>query len=97
MGSIIENDAEEEQTESENFEENSEDDFKYEELKREVRRKYRAVEKQIIRRYFEGEDPDFVAIIDGKIYRNPGGNLGDKTKKKGRRNSESSDSGANIM
>src|SRR6266536_3125915 len=97
MGSITENDAEEEWIELENSEEDSEDDFEYEELKREIRRKYRVIEKQVMRRYLEGEDPDFVAIINGKIYRNPRGNLGGKTRKRGRRNSGFSDSGADII
>ena len=97
MRNTTKSDTKKEWTGSENSKKDSEDDFKYEELKREVRRKYRAVEKQIIRRYFEGEDPDFVAIIDGKIYRNPGGNLGGKIRKRRYRNSGSSDSGANII
>ncbi len=97
MGSIIENDAEEEWIELENFKKDSEDDFKYEELKREVRRKYRAIKKQVMRRYLEGEDPDFMVIINGKIYGNPGGNLDDKIRKRGYRNSGSSDSGADII
>ena len=50
-----------------------------------------------MRRYFEGEDPDFVAIINSKIYGNPGGNLGGKTRKRGRRNSGFSDSGTNTI
>ncbi len=97
MGSITENDTKEEQTKSENSKEDSEDNFEYEELKREVRRKHRVVEKQVMRRYLKGEDPDFVAIINSKIYRNPGGNLGGKTRKRGRRNSGSSDSGADVI
>ena len=97
IGSITENNTEEEWTGLENFEEDFEDNFKYEELKREVRRKYRAIEKQVMRRYLKGKDPDFVAIINSKIYRNPGGNLDGKTRKRGRRNSGSSDSGANII
>ena len=97
MGNIIENDAEEEQIESENSKKNSENDFKYEKLKKEIRRKYRAAEKQAMRRYFEKEDPDFVVIINDKIYRNPGGNLGGKIRKRGRRNSGFSDLSTNIM
>ena len=50
-----------------------------------------------MRRYFEGEDPDFVAIINSKIYGNPGGNLGGKTRKRERKNSGFSDSGADVM
>jgi len=46
-----------------------------------------------MRRYFEGEDPDYVAIIDGKIYGNPGG----KIRKRRRRSSGFSDSGADVM
>ncbi len=46
-----------------------------------------------MRRYLEGEDPDYVVIIDGKIY----GNLGSKIRKRRCRSSESSDSGADIM
>ncbi len=42
MRNTTESDVEGEQTELENFEEDSEDDFEYEELKRQVRRKYRA-------------------------------------------------------
>ena len=93
MRNITENDVEGEQIESENSEKDSEDDFEYEELKRQVRRKYRAAEKQIMRRYFEGEDPDYVAIIDGKIY----GNSGDKIRKRRCRSFGFSDSGADVM
>ncbi len=50
-----------------------------------------------MRRYLKGKDPDFVAIINDKIYGNPGGNLGGKIRKRRRRNSGSSDSGADIM
>jgi len=50
-----------------------------------------------MRKYLKGEDPDFVAIINSKIYGNPGGNLGGKIRKRGRRNSESSDSGADVI
>ncbi len=45
MGSIIENDAKEKWIGLENFKEDSEDDFEYKELKRQVRRKYRVIEK----------------------------------------------------
>ncbi len=93
MRNTTESDVEGEWTGLENSEEDSEDDFEYEELKRQVRRKYRAVEKQVMRRYFEGEDPDYVAIIDGKIYGNPGG----KIRKRRRRSSGFSDSGADVM
>ena len=50
-----------------------------------------------MRRYLEEENPDYIAIINNKIYRNPGGNLGGKTRKRGRRNSGSSDSGADTI
>ncbi len=50
-----------------------------------------------MRRYLKKEDPDFIAIINNKTYRNPGGNLDSKTRKRGRKNSESSDSGANTI
>ena len=46
-----------------------------------------------MRRYLEGEDPDYVAIIDGKIY----GNLESKIRKRRRRSSGFSDSGADVM
>ncbi len=46
-----------------------------------------------MRRYLKGEDPDYVAIINNKIY----GNSGDKIKKRRRRSSGFSDSGADIM
>jgi len=46
-----------------------------------------------MRRYFEGEDPDYVAIIDGKIY----GNSGDKIRKRRCRSFGFSDSGADVM
>ncbi len=46
-----------------------------------------------MRRYFEGKDPDYITIINGKIYRNPGG----KIKKRRRRSSGFSDSGVNII
>ena len=36
-----------------------------------------------MRRYLKGEDPDYMAIIDNKTYKNPGGNLSSKIKKKG--------------
>ncbi len=93
MRNITESDAEGEQTGLENFEEDSEDDFEYEELKRQVRRKYRVVEKQVMRRYFEREDPDYMTIINSKIYRNPGG----KIRKRRRKSSGSSDSGADTI
>ncbi len=93
MRNTTENNIEGEWTGSKNSEEDSEDDFEYEELKRQIRRKYHAIEKQIIRRYLEGEDPDYVIIIDGKIYGNPGG----KIRKRRRRSSGSSDSGVNII
>ena len=93
MESIIENNAEEEWIGLENSKEDSEDDFKYEELKRQVRCKYRAVEKQAMRRYLKKEDPDYVVIINSKIYKNPG----DKTRKRRYKNSGSSDSGADVM
>ena len=78
--------------ESENSEEDSENDFKYEELKRQVRRKYRATKKQTIRRYLK-KNPDYVAIINSKIYENPGG----KIRKRRCRSSESNDSGADVI
>ncbi len=93
MRNTTENDVEGEWIELENFKEDSEDDFEYEELKRQVRRKYRATEKQAMRRYLEGEDPDYVAIIDGKIYRNPEG----KIRKRRCRSFGSSDSGADVI
>ena len=46
-----------------------------------------------MRRYLEGEDSDYVAIIDGKIY----GNLEGKIRKRRRRNSGFSDSGTNVI
>ena len=45
MRNTTESDTEKEQIELENSEKDSEDNFKYEELKRQVRRKYRATEK----------------------------------------------------
>ena len=45
MRNTTESDAEGEWTKLENFEEDSEDNFKYEKLKRQIRRKYRATEK----------------------------------------------------
>ncbi len=78
MGNTTESDVEGEWIELENSKEDSEDDFKYKELKRQVRCKYRVAEKQVMRRYLKGEDPDYMIIIDGKIY----GNLGGKIKKK---------------
>ncbi len=93
MRNTTESDIKRKQTGSENSKENSENDFEYEELKRQVRRKYRAIEKQIIRRYLKEEDPDYVAIINNKIY----GNSGGKIRKRRRRSSEFNDSGANII
>src|SRR6266536_1466172 len=93
MRNTTENDAEGEWTGLENSKENSEDDFEYEELKKQIRRKYRAIEKQVIRRYLEGEDPDYVIIINNKIYGNPGG----KIRKRRCKNSGFSDSGTNII
>jgi len=46
-----------------------------------------------MRRYLKGEDLDYMAIINDKIY----GNLGDKIKKRRYRNFGFSDSGANII
>ena len=46
-----------------------------------------------MRRYLEGEDPDYVVIIDGKIYGNPGG----KIRKRRRRSSGSSDSNTDTI
>ncbi len=90
---ITESNIEEEQIKSENSKEDSEDNFKYEELKRQICRKYRAIEKQVMRRYLKGEDPDYIIIINDKIYRNPGG----KTRKRRCRSSGSSDSGTDII
>ena len=45
MGNTTKNNIEGEWIELENSEEDSENDFKYEELKRQVRRKYRAIKK----------------------------------------------------
>ncbi len=50
-----------------------------------------------MRKYLKGEDPDFVAIINSKIYGNPGGNLDGKIRKRGRKNSGFSDSDTNII
>ncbi len=93
MRNITESDVEGEWTGLENFKKDSENDFKYEELKRQVRRKYRAVEKQVIRRYLKGEDLDYIVIINSKIYGNPGG----KIRKRRRRSFEFSDSGADVI
>ena len=93
MRNTTESDAEEEQIESENSKKDFEDNFKYEELKRQVRRKYRATKKQIMRRYLEGEDPDYITIINNKTYRNPGG----KIRKKRRRSSGFNYSGINTI
>ena len=84
MRNTTKNDIKEEWIGLENSEEDFEDNFKYEELKRQVRRKYRATKKQIMRRYLEGEDPDYMVII-GKI------------RKRRRRSSGFSNSGANII
>jgi len=46
-----------------------------------------------MRRYFKGEDPDYMVIINSKIY----GNLGGKIRKRRRRSFGFSDSGANII
>src|SRR6266536_924911 len=97
MGSITENNTEEEWIRLENSKKNFEDDFEYEELKREVRRKHRAIKKQAMRRYLKEENPDFVTIINNKIYGNPGDNLDNKIRKRRRRNSGSSDSGADVI
>ncbi len=93
MRNTTENDTKKKQIELENSKEDSEDDFEYEKLKRQVRRKYRAAEKQVMGRYLKEEDPDYVVIIDGKIYRN----LGGKIRKRRCRSSGFSDSGADIM
>ncbi len=45
MRNTTESDVEEEQIELENSEKDFEDDFKYEELKRQIRRKYRVIKK----------------------------------------------------
>ncbi len=93
MRNTTESDVEGEWTELKNSEEDSEDDFEYEELKRQVRRKYRVIEKQVIRRYLEGEDPDYIIIINSKIY----GNSGGKIRKRRCRSFGFSDSGADVM
>ena len=93
MRNTTENNVEGKWTGLENFEKDSEDNFKYEELKRQVRRKYRVIKKQIMRRYLEEKDSDYVIIINNKTYGNPGG----KIRKRKHKSSESSDSGANIM
>ncbi len=93
MRNITESDTEEEWIELENFEEDSEDNFKYEELKKQIRRKYRAIEKQTMRKYLKGKDSDYMIIINSKIY----GNLEGKIRKRRRKSSEFSDSGANVI
>ncbi len=50
-----------------------------------------------MRRYLKGEDPNYITIINNKIYGNPGGNLDSKIRKRRRRSSRSSDSSANII
>ena len=77
----------------ENSEKNSEDDFEYEELKKQIRRKYRAIKKQAMRRYLKEEDPDYVVIINSKTYKN----LEGKIRKRRCRSSESNDSGADVI
>ncbi len=97
MRNTTESNTEEEQIELKNSEKDSENNFKYEELKRQIRRKHRAIEKQVIRRYLKEEDPNYIIIIDDKTYGNPRNNLGGKIRKRGRRSFEFSDSGADIM
>ena len=46
-----------------------------------------------MRRYFKEENPDYITIINGKIY----GNLGGKIRKRRCRSFGSSDSGTNII
>ncbi len=46
-----------------------------------------------MRKYLKEEDPDYMAIINGKTY----GNLESKTKKRKRRSSGSSDLGTDII
>ncbi len=46
-----------------------------------------------MRRYLEGEDPDYMTIIDSKTYGNPE----NKTRKRRRKNSGSSDSNTDII
>ncbi len=93
MRNTTESNIEGEQTGLKNSKEDSEDNFKYEELKRQVRRKYRVIKKQVMRRYLKREDPDYIVIINGKIYRN----LGGKIRKRRCRSSGSSDSSADII
>ncbi len=93
MKNTTENNVEGEWIRSENSKKDSENDFKYEKLKKQIRRKYRAVEKQIMRRYLKEKDPDYMTIINNKIYGNPG----DKIRKRRRKSSGSSDSGADII
>ena len=50
-----------------------------------------------MRKYLEEKNPDFITIINSKIYRNSGGNLGGKIRKRRRRSSGFSDSGADII
>ena len=46
-----------------------------------------------MRKYLKEKDPDYVAIINNKTYKNPGG----KIRKRRCRNSGSSDSSTNII
>ncbi len=50
-----------------------------------------------MRRYLEEKNPDFMIIINNKIYGNPRGNLGGKIRKRGRRNSGFNDSSTDII
>ena len=93
MRNTTESDVEGEWIGLENSKKNSEDDFEYEKLKRQVRRKHRVTKKQVMRKYFEKKDPDYIAIINDKTYRNPE----DKTRKKRRKSSGSSDSGTDTI
>ncbi len=46
-----------------------------------------------MRRYLKGENPDYITIINSKIYKNPGG----KIRKRKRRSSGFSDSNTDII
>jgi hypothetical protein len=74
-------------------------DEEFEELKRQAARKQRAEEKQALRRYLKGDDPNLLITIQGKQYGNPESLNKRKRKQKATSNDDASDSedNANLL
>jgi hypothetical protein len=74
-------------------------DEEFEELKRQAARKQRAEEKQALRRYLKGDDPNLLITIEGRQYGNPENLNKRKRKQRPSSNDEESDSedNANLL